>query len=187
MLLLNENIIGTVSNLTEDSHVQFVVQLMLVVMCVLFLFTNAEAHSKKKAKVKRHHKVHTKVINHKKISLGQINFKEFDTIKPENFNFSLEQNSPNPFRDSTLIKYHVASKCNVTLEIYNDKIERVAELVNNVEENGDYAIPFKTETTNGRLPNGIYFYRLRAGEFVEVKKMIIMNEGLAFLDERKEL
>ncbi|MCU7496600.1 MAG: hypothetical protein HF314_06800 [Ignavibacteria bacterium] len=89
--------------------------------------------------------------------------------------YALSQNFPNPFADSTTIKYYLPQDCNVTLEIYSDKIESISVPVNAFQTKGEHSYTFHAEGSYGRLPGGVYFYRLKAGEFVEVKKMIIVR------------
>lgn len=87
--------------------------------------------------------------------------------------FAVSQNFPNPFSDSTFIRYYLPVRTNVVLEVYNDKIETITELVHGVQDKGEYNIKFSSYLNGQRLPSGVYFYKLKAGEFVDVKKMII--------------
>jgi hypothetical protein len=79
------------------------------------------------------------------------------------------QNIPNPFSDSTSIVYHLPNKRNIKFEIYNSRIEKIKEY--NITETKTGNNRFVFEARN--LPTGVYFYRFTAGEFVEVKKMVI--------------
>lgn len=88
-------------------------------------------------------------------------------------NISLFQNFPNPFSDSTEIKYFLPERTKVVLEVYTDKIETICELVNDIQEKGEYTVVFNPSLLGRRLPSGVYFYRLKADQFVDVKKMII--------------
>jgi CubicO group peptidase (beta-lactamase class C family) len=83
--------------------------------------------------------------------------------------FYLEQNYPNPFNNSTVIKYSIPQEGLVTLKVYNLLGEEVARLVNDTKQTGNYEVSF--DATG--LPSGIYFYRLRTGDFVETKKMVL--------------
>jgi hypothetical protein len=85
--------------------------------------------------------------------------------------FSLEQNFPNPFNNSTVIKYSIPQEGLVTLNVYNLMGEEVVRLVNDTKQTGNYEVSF--DATG--LPSGVYFYRLRAGDFVETKKMVLMK------------
>ena len=85
--------------------------------------------------------------------------------------FSLVQNFPNPFNPSTTINYEVASRGHVSINIYNMLGQTVGILVNEVKEPGRYTASF-----NGRaLSSGLYFYEMRAGSFVSVKKMMLLK------------
>ncbi len=93
--------------------------------------------------------------------------------------FSVSQNYPNPFNPSTRIQYQVSSNSHVTLKVYDVLGNEVATLVNEYKPAGSYEIKFSArggQAVNGRqLASGIYFYRLKAGEFVETKKMILLR------------
>lgn len=86
--------------------------------------------------------------------------------------FSLEQNYPNPFNPSTSIQYTLASKQFVTLKIFNSLGEEVETLVNEYQEAGVHS---KLYILNSTLPSGIYLYQLKAGEFVQTRKMILLK------------
>jgi len=85
--------------------------------------------------------------------------------------FNLEQNYPNPFNPSTNIKYNIPESGIVKLAIYNTLGEEVAVLVNGMVEAGFYEVTFNAVN----LPSGIYFYKLQAGNTVQLKKMVLMK------------
>jgi hypothetical protein len=85
--------------------------------------------------------------------------------------FSLSQNYPNPFNPSTTIKYGLPKDVKVTLEMYNILGQRVAVLVNEEQQAGYYQVVFQ----NANLASGVYFYRLKAGDFEDVKKLILLR------------
>ncbi|MCX6169765.1 MAG: T9SS type A sorting domain-containing protein [Ignavibacteriales bacterium] len=85
--------------------------------------------------------------------------------------FALEQNYPNPFNPSTVINYKLSSNAHVTLKVYDILGKEVATLVNEFQQAGAYKASFST--LNSSLASGIYLYRLQAGSFVDVKKMIL--------------
>ncbi len=86
--------------------------------------------------------------------------------------FSLSQNYPNPFNPSTKIKYSFPLESNVVLKIYNVLGEEVRTLVNNeLKSAGTFTIDFNASS----LPSGVYLYRLQAGDFVQVKKMMLLK------------
>ncbi|MCW8811703.1 MAG: T9SS type A sorting domain-containing protein, partial [Ignavibacteriaceae bacterium] len=85
--------------------------------------------------------------------------------------FSLNQNYPNPFNPSTTIEYIIPESGNVKLVVYNSIGEEVTTLVNNYKEAGNYKINFYA----AGLPSGLYLYKLSAGNFSAVKKMVILK------------
>ena len=86
--------------------------------------------------------------------------------------FKLYQNYPNPFNPSTKIQYAIGDRQFVTLKIYNAIGKEVAVLVNEVQEAGIHS---KLYIVNSTLPSGVYFYQLKAGNFQETKKMILIK------------
>jgi len=92
--------------------------------------------------------------------------------------FYLSQNYPNPFNPETKIEYSIAITTNVKLSIYNSIGEEIITLVNEIQQPGKYIINFSAgNLSDGKasLSSGIYFYKLIAGEFISVKKMILMK------------
>jgi len=89
--------------------------------------------------------------------------------------FNLQQNYPNPFNPSTLIKYSVVNSANVSLKIYDVLGNEVATLINEEKLSGSYEVVFDTKEGSQNLASGVYFYQLRAGDFVQTKKMILLR------------
>ena len=90
--------------------------------------------------------------------------------------FALLQNYPNPFNPETTIKYQIAEKSTVTLRIYNFLGQEIATLVDEVKEAGFYEIHWQGKAASGQaLPSGVYVYRLRAGDYVEARKLILLK------------
>jgi len=85
--------------------------------------------------------------------------------------YALEQNYPNPFNPTTNIVYSVPQSTFVTLKVYDILGSEVATLVNEVQSAGNYTVDFNAAD----LANGAYFYRLTAGSFTDVKKMVLMK------------
>ena len=90
--------------------------------------------------------------------------------------FTLEQNFPNPFNPSTTIRFSLPKEGNVRLSIYNVLAEEVAVLINDKLEAGYHEIQWNgTDMNNKVLPTGVYFYRIDAGDYVDVKKMLFIK------------
>lgn len=85
--------------------------------------------------------------------------------------FELAQNYPNPFNPSTTINFTLPQNSNVTLKIYNALGEEVKSLVNRFMESGVHTVNFNANDLN----SGIYFYRLEAGQYSEVRKMTLIK------------
>lgn len=85
--------------------------------------------------------------------------------------FCLNQNFPNPYNNSTVIKYSIPEEGLVTLKVNNTLGEEVTVLVNETKEIGNYEVSFNA----ANLPSGIYFYQLQAGNFTQTKKMILLK------------
>jgi hypothetical protein len=87
----------------------------------------------------------------------------------------LHENFPNPFNPSTNIHYSISNRDFVTLKVYDVLGNEVTTLVNEWKEGGSYQVTFNSAICNRQLVNGVYIYRLQAGNFVETKKMILMK------------
>jgi hypothetical protein len=83
----------------------------------------------------------------------------------------LLQNSPNPFYHSTTISYSLPSSTQITLSIYDITGRLVETLVNETQEPGIRQVRWSRKSN----PSGLYFYQLRAGEFVETRKMVVVE------------
>ncbi len=90
---------------------------------------------------------------------------------------ALYQNYPNPFNGNSNIKFQIAKLSYVTLKVYDVLGIEVATLIDKELKPGNYNSQFSIRqlTDNYQLPTGIYFYQLRAGDFVETKKMIYLK------------
>ena len=86
-------------------------------------------------------------------------------------NYNLAQNFPNPFNPNTVISWQLAVRDFVTLKVYDVLGNEVATLVNEEKPAGNYKIDFK----GNNLASGIYFYTLRAGSFVQSRKMLLLK------------
>jgi len=85
--------------------------------------------------------------------------------------FVLAQNYPNPFNPSTTIKFSIPQSSNVTLKIFNTLGQEVSTLINQNMESGLHTINFDASQLN----SGIYFYRLDADQFSQVRKMTLIK------------
>jgi hypothetical protein len=97
--------------------------------------------------------------------------------------FKLEQNYPNPFNPGTKISWQIPASLNpsqggtfVTLKIYDILGNEILTLVNEVELAGSYEVEFNVgQDSSPDIASGIYFYQLKAGNFIETKKMILLR------------
>jgi len=85
--------------------------------------------------------------------------------------FALEQNFPNPFNPTTTIKYQIPELSFIMLKVYDVLGNEVATLVNEEKPQGVYTIEFE----GSKLTSGVYFYKLRAGTYIETKKMLLIK------------
>jgi hypothetical protein len=85
--------------------------------------------------------------------------------------FTLAQNYPNPFNPRTVIGFSIPSDGRVVLEVYNTLGQRVRTLVDEVAKAGFRSVAFDGEG----LSSGVYFYRLRAGADIAVRKMMLLR------------
>lgn len=85
--------------------------------------------------------------------------------------FDLAQNYPNPFNPTTMINYQLPKNSFVTLKVYDVLGRGVATLVNEKENAGSYSVKFDGST----FASGVYLYRLEAGSFISVKKLMVLK------------
>lgn len=90
--------------------------------------------------------------------------------------YSLSPNYPNPFNPTTNINFTVPKDGNVKINIYNINGQLVATLVDNFIQSGTYTVTWDGRTNNGTIASsGVYFYQMRAPNFVMTKKMTLMK------------
>ncbi len=89
--------------------------------------------------------------------------------------FKLYQNYPNPFNPRTTIRYELPSSSYVTLRVYNLLGKEIATVVDERQEAGCRSVMFDAASASGSLPSGVYFYRLQAGKYIEVKKFLLVK------------
>jgi hypothetical protein len=94
-----------------------------------------------------------------------------ENICNKNYSFNLFPNFPNPFNPSTKIRFNIAVSGFTSLKVYDLLGNEVSTLVNEEKLAGDYEVDLNAE----ELTSGVYFYQLRAGEFIETKKMLLIK------------
>ena len=107
----------------------------------------------------------------KTTSGGNVSVQQISAVVPENF--VLKQNYPNPFNPSTKINYDIRNSGFVTLKVYDLLGKQVAQLVNEKQTAGSYAVNFNSSEFS--LPTGVYFYTLITSDFTETKKMMLVK------------
>jgi hypothetical protein len=85
--------------------------------------------------------------------------------------YKLNQNYPNPFNPTTTISYQIPVENHVTLKIYDVLGAEVATLINAKQAAGSYDVTFNASN----LASGIYFYKIESGNFVSVKKLVLLK------------
>ncbi len=90
-------------------------------------------------------------------------------------NFFLNQNYPNPFNPATVIGYQLPVAVDVTLKVYDVLGREVAALVDEFKVAGYHEVEFQSAIGNKQYASGIYYYRLRAGDYVQTKKMLLLR------------
>jgi hypothetical protein len=90
--------------------------------------------------------------------------------------YHLSQNYPNPFNPETVISYAIEKNGLVQLSIFNLLGQKIATLVDQNQNTGRYTVRWNGRDDRGyHVASGVYFYQIQAGEFVKVKKMIMMK------------
>ena len=85
--------------------------------------------------------------------------------------FCLYQNYPNPFNPSTTIRYTLRAQAHVTLSVFNTLGQQVAVLQNSEQDAGYHEVKFG----GSGLASGVYFYRIRAGDFIQTKRLSLLR------------
>ncbi len=108
------------------------------------------------------------VISDPKINILKISG---DNSATAPISYELFQNHPNPFNPNTSIRFSIPKEVQVNLSVYNILGEKVKELKNEFMQPGFYDVEFDAST----VASGVYFYRIKAGDFVQTKKMILLK------------
>jgi hypothetical protein len=85
--------------------------------------------------------------------------------------YKLYQNYPNPFNQITMINYQLPIKSDVDLSIYNLLGQKVATLVDKRQSTGNYSMEWNASD----FASGVYYYRLRAENFNQIRKMVLLK------------
>jgi hypothetical protein len=90
--------------------------------------------------------------------------------------YGLEQNSPNPFNPVTDINYALPQAGDVKMTIYNVLGQSVRDLVNGYQEAGNYTVTWDGKDAFGKpVASGVYFYRIKAGDYEKTRKMMLLK------------
>lgn len=88
----------------------------------------------------------------------------------------LLQNYPNPFNERTIIRFYVPDRMEVRLEIFNLLGQRVKTLLEERKEEGYHLVGWDGRSQGGeRVSSGLYFYRFKAGSYVESRKLVLVR------------
>ncbi len=100
--------------------------------------------------------------------------KSSDENKP--LEFSLSQNYPNPFNPVTNFQFSLSKSSRIKIEIFNIIGQKVKVLVDEEMKPGVYVADWNSTDEEGKqVSSGIYFYRMQAGDFSDIKKMVLMK------------
>jgi len=98
-----------------------------------------------------------------------LGIKDDKSVLPQEY--ALHQNYPNPFNPSTTIEFDLPKPANVKIEVYTITGQKIQSLINKNLPAGNHQVEFNAEN----FSSGVYFYRIEAGEFQDVKKMILLR------------
>jgi len=109
-------------------------------------------------------------------SFTKLNITGIEDEKAHPVAFELYQNYPNPFNPSTVISYQLSVNSYVTLTVYDLLGKEITTLVDEYKQAGSYKIEFNVaQVSRPELASGVYFYHLRAGDFIETRKMLLLR------------
>jgi len=107
--------------------------------------------------------------NEARIKCGTVGVTNISTEVPRVF--SLSQNYPNPFNPTTNIQFGVPKNSFVSIKVYDLLGREVATLLNEQKQAGTYMVDFNAAS----LSSGVYFYRMQAGQFADIKRMVVIK------------
>jgi photosystem II stability/assembly factor-like uncharacterized protein len=102
---------------------------------------------------------------------GGVTFIEEEKTNAVPNEFLLSQNFPNPFNPNTTIKYSIPNASKVTIKIFDVLGKEIETLVDEEKPIGTYELKWNAT----KLSSGVYFYQLKAGDFIQTKKMILLK------------
>jgi hypothetical protein len=106
---------------------------------------------------------------------GGTTFVEEEQIGGVPAEYNLSNNFPNPFNPSTTFRYSIPQSSNVVIKVFDILGNEIETLVKEEKQVGAYEVTWYAASAAGGLPSGVYFYQLKAGSFIETKKMILMK------------
>ncbi len=120
---------------------------------------------------KENNSISTPDTSYTRYKIASVN-KEDGTQQTGSGGTSLGQNYPNPFNPDTNIDYSIDEPAHVTLKVYNVRGQKVATLVNEHQEAGEYSEVFDG---GEKLSRGVYQYQLKAGNTIQTKRMVVLH------------
>lgn len=121
-------------------------------------------------------------VNEDSITILNISLKQIEVFADDSKSsmipagYSMDQNYPNPFNSQTEIGYSIPRDSKVRIEVYNVLGQKLINLVDGYKEAGYHRVSWNGKDSNGRpVSSGIYFYRMKAGDFVRANKMILIR------------
>ncbi len=100
-----------------------------------------------------------------------VNFTDVIDSRKSPINFALSQNYPNPFNPTTNIVFRIPNTVFVSLKVYDSIGKEVAAIINEEKPPGIYEVTWNA----ANLPSSVYFYQLKAGNYTETKKMLLLK------------
>ncbi|MFZ2323910.1 MAG: carboxypeptidase regulatory-like domain-containing protein [Ignavibacteriaceae bacterium] len=113
--------------------------------------------------------INNPVVNGVDFAIIATDAEEDENVVPEYF--KLFQNYPNPFNPATNIQFSIPQQSFVTLKVYDILGREVETLVNEQKTAGKYEVNFNASY----LSSGVYFYSIKAGDFIQTRKMVLMK------------
>jgi hypothetical protein len=94
-----------------------------------------------------------------------------DGGKQETLNYGLSLNYPNPFNPETKIEYKLKDQSFVIIKVFDLLGNEIKTLVSELKAAGKHSVIFD----GSKLPSGVYFYKIEAGDFLSIKKMLLLK------------